>query len=126
MVAAGLPDTRGRPRLLTDTEIQRMDNALWWDGWTARSLSWVRLAEYCDVLHDNKLPNSKTIQKAMEARGWVTRKAVRKIHETKETMALRLRFYEYFGHWSLKDWKRVRFSDEKHWGAGPQRTVYVH
>jgi hypothetical protein len=31
-VAAGLPDPRDCPRLLTDAETQRMDNAFWWDG----------------------------------------------------------------------------------------------
>jgi hypothetical protein len=92
MVAAGLPETRGHPRLLTDAEIQRMDNALWWDGWTARSLSWVRLTEYYDVLHDDKLPNGKTIQKAMETRGWVTRKAIKKIYKTRKLWLLDFNF----------------------------------
>jgi hypothetical protein len=74
----------------------------------------VYLAGYCDVYHDDKLPASTTVQQAMEACAWFTRKAARKVHETQETMKLRLEFYDYFGHWSFTDWKRVGFSDEEH------------
>jgi hypothetical protein len=127
-VKAGLPDSRGCPRLLTEAEINRMDAALWDDGWVARCLSWVQLAEYCEISgwEEGRLPHFQTVKKAMEARGWYSRKAARKPHVTAVIKASRMDHYKYFGCWSIEDWKNVRFSDEKHWGAGPQRTVWVH
>jgi hypothetical protein len=123
---SSLPDGRGIPKLLTKEEVDRMDKALWNDGWTARSLPWRKLAEYCEVVRDdNYIPGEKTIREAMKPRGWVSRKAARKAHNTQVTMDERLQHCEFFRYWSVSDWKRLRYSDEKHWGAEPQRTMWV-
>jgi hypothetical protein len=124
-VQASLKDPRGRPRLLTKAEIDCMDKALWEDGWVARCLPWQALAEYCDIQKPS-LPAAKTVKRELELRGWFSRKAARKPHVTEPTRLDRLAHEKIFGAWTIEDWKIVRFSDEKHWGAGPQRTVWVH
>jgi hypothetical protein len=55
----------------------------------------------------------------------MSRKAARKPHNTLPIIEERLRYCEFFRHWSEADFKTLRFSDEKHWGAEPQRTVWV-
>jgi hypothetical protein len=82
-VQAGLDDPRGRPRLLTKAEIDRMDRALWEDGWVARCLPWQALAEYCEIWKTGgALPSVRTVKRALEDRGWFSRKAIRKPYVT--------------------------------------------
>jgi hypothetical protein len=116
---SGQPDGRGLPKLLTIEEIDRMDKALWDDGWTARSLPWRKLAEYCEVGEEDHVPGEKTVREALKPRGWVSRKAARKAYNLEVIMKSRLEYYEFFRCWTESDWKSLRYSDEKHWGAEP-------
>ena len=51
----GLSDGRvSLLKKLTKAENDRIDNALWEDEWTARSLSWRWLAEYCDIEREER------------------------------------------------------------------------
>jgi len=100
-----------------------MDRALKLDGWDTITLPWVELAQYCGI--DTKDLADATIRTLMNARGWYLYKAARKSRNLPEVRRIRMQCHAIFGLWTDEDWKRVRFSDEKHWGAGTQRTPYI-
>ena len=67
----------------------------------------------------------QTIRKAFEDRGYSKYTACQKPWLTKAALEQRRKLYYQFQHWTVKDWRRIRFSDEFHLGQGPKRKLKV-
>jgi hypothetical protein len=112
-----LPETRGRNLKISKAQIKRMDDFIQNQGFEARILTWKQLAEACEI----EGPSERTIQRAMgnymHYSKWVSPSAARnRLHFAIEM----LRKYP-----TPEAWRRVRFSDEVHFGLGPQGKLRV-
>ena len=119
-----LSETRGRNPKISKAQIKRMDDFIQNQGFEARILTWKQLAEACEI----EGPSERTIQRAMGnsmhyskciacQKAWVSPSAARnRLHFAIEM----LRKYP-----TPEAWRRVRFSDEVHFGLGPQGKLRV-
>ena len=115
-------ETRGRKQLISSVKIREMERILEEEGIEARSLTWQQLGY--EVGLDC---SGRTVQRAMETmdyhkcvsckKGWVNLKTAAKRVEWSEFMLTRYP--------NSEDWNRVRFSDEVHFGWGPQSKLRI-
>jgi hypothetical protein len=115
-------ETRGRPKLITDQDLSRMEAILESCDVQGRSMTWETLGYEAglDVSVD-------TIRRAMGTlnyhkciacqKGWVSDKLGQLRKEWAATMLERYP--------TLEHWKRVRFSDEVHFCLGPQGRLMI-
>jgi hypothetical protein len=117
-------DPRGRPPILTRDDLRQMEDYLEHADVKQRAVTWQNLARQAGVRTD---VSWRTIQRAMGAldyhkciacdKGWVSQdvRRGRRIW-SQEQKALRPK---------EQDWFDVRFSDEVHFGLGPQRKLRI-
>jgi len=114
---SALKEARGRPPKLSQTDILAADRLLQDLGWDAYILTWDQLAEELDLdvagetlrHHLGTMDWSKCIACT---KGWVSQRHA----ETRKSWAsVILDRYP-----AKENWRRVRFSDEVHWGVGPE------
>jgi hypothetical protein len=115
-------ERRGRPLKLSPKDIHRVDRFLQDIGWEARALSWDQLAEELSL--DVCGETLKTAMGSMDyhkciacTKGWVSKKAANRRKEYSAVMKERYPDKE--------DWRNVRFSDEVHWGVGPEGKTRI-
>jgi transposase len=117
-----LEESRGRKSLISKDKLKEMEYILETEGIAARAMTWQQLG-----LEVGLDVSGRTIQRALGSleyskciacqRGWVNAKtAVRRLEWAK----FMLNRYP-----SAEDWKRVRFSDEVHFGYGPQGKLRI-
>lgn len=116
------PETRGRKSIVTREQIETMEHLLETEGLEARGLTWEQLG-----LEAGCEASGKTIQRVMGSmdyrkcvacrKGWVNRRTAEKREDFARIMLERYP--------SPHDWKTVRFSDEVHFGWGPQGRLLI-
>jgi hypothetical protein len=122
--APGVKEKRGRPSLLTNSQIIEMDRIIKEVGFEARKLSWQELAWEAGV----EGVSTRTISRAMGEtmsyhkciacqKAWVNDSTARARKSWAES-ALSLRP-------NPENWRGIRFSDEVHWAIGPEGSIYV-
>ena len=115
-------ETRGRKSLITPKQIREMERILETEGIEGRGLTWSQLG------YEIGLDCSgQTIQRAMGTmdyhkclscrRGWVNNKTA--AHRVEWAQVMLNRYPE------SEDWHKVRFSDEVHYGWGPQGKLRI-
>lgn len=115
-------ETRGQPRKLSKKQIDRMDEILQTWGLEGRSLTWNQLGAAAET----SSVSWRTIQRAMHERNYRKCLARTKTYVPKDLMIARKDWaWNKRNTYSLNDWKRVRFSDEVHFGRGPQRRLRI-
>ena len=132
-------ETRGAPETVTPSHIKRCEDILREADVEERSMTWETLAQEAEIYHPElnkdgkknkwagKLVSGRTLQKVMGRldyykcvacqKGWVSKDlAKRRLAFAKEMLR------KYPEPWQ---WKRVRFSDEVHFGLGPQGKLMI-
>ena len=115
-------ETRGRKSLVTSKDIREMERVLESEGFEVKALTWEQLGYEVGLE-----VSGKTIKRHMETtdyhkciacrKGWVSpRTATRRV----EYAAVMLERYPTKQHW-----EPVRFSDEVHFGYGPQGKLRI-
>ena len=115
-------EARGAKSKITLKDIRQMERILEEDGFCARALIWEQLG-----YEANLDVSGKTIRRAMGTmeyhkylacrKGWVNEKGKKRRKEYAEYW---LPLYE-----QPEDWDPIRFSDECHYGFGPQGTLRI-
>lgn len=115
-------ETRGRPSKITPKDIREMEKILEEEGIEARALTWDQLAYEIGLEC-----SGKTVRRVMQTmeyhkciackKGWVNEKTRKKRLEWASNMLSKYPKPE--------DWDRVRFSDEVHFGWGPQAKLRI-
>ena len=115
-------ETRGRHSLVTPAKIREMERVLETEGMEARSLTWEQLGFEVGLE-----VSGRTIERAMGTmdyhkciaclRGWVNPRTAQ--HRV-EWATIMLERYP-----NPTDWEIVRFSDEVHFGWGPQHKLRI-
>ena len=115
-------ESRGHHHKLSDESIDRMDKILQTWGLEGRAMTWTQLA----VAAEAPSVLWRTIQRAMNKRNYHKYLACIKTYVPENLMNTRRAWaWEKRHTYSLNDWKKVRFSDEVHFGRGPQRKLCI-
>ena len=113
----------GHNRALSKEEIDLMDNALENKGYWARTLPWLDLAKYYAGVEGVSV---RVLREAMNLRGWITYRPASKVQNFPYIKEIRLRaFNEVYQFWRDENFKRLRYSDEKHFNDIKPRTLYI-
>ncbi len=119
-----LPETRGRKSKITKRDIQKMDHFLQTQGFEGRILTWLQLAAECGIEGVSEQTIQRTLSNSLHyskciacSKSWVSPSAARN----------RLRFaIEMLRKYPTPEaWRRVRFSNEVHFGLGLQGKLRV-
>ena len=115
-------ERRGRPSKLTAEDIHHVEQLLQEHGWTARSLTWDQLA-----IEAGLEVSGLTLRRAMGTmdyhkcvawrKGWVNEQLARYRVDFAKIMLERYP--------TPDSWRRVRFSDEVHFGWGPTGAARI-
>ena len=115
-------DAQGRPKLISDDKLEEMEQILETEGIAGRALTWEQLGFEVGLE-----VSGRTIQQALGTmdyhkciacdKGWVSPKVAKKRLEWAQEM--------YAKYLTLEHWKHVRFSDEVHFGYGPQQKLRI-
>jgi hypothetical protein len=119
-----IPETRERKAKLGGADIKRMDHFIPNNGFDARVLTWGQLAEACQI----EKVSERTIRRVLGdslhyskclacCNQWVSPSAAQNRLRYATEM---LRKYP-----TPESWRRVRFSDEVHFGLGPQGKLRI-
>lgn len=119
-------ETRGRPKALSDDDLAVLEKFIESEGFDARTTPWEAMPAAAGLDLDPP-PSRKTIQRALKTRdfrfcvacqkSWISSKLGDVREEYCRTMLERYPLKE--------DWHHVRFTDETHFGYGPQGKIYV-
>ncbi|KAH8645497.1 hypothetical protein BX600DRAFT_519508 [Xylariales sp. PMI_506] len=112
-------ENRGRKRILSEEDIQKIENFLYYGGCEGRRLPWEALPGAAGVDYQG---TSRTTQKTIQhkdwrkctecAKGWISADhAQRRVEAAKEAQLHRPR---------PEDWENIRFSDETHFSFGQE------
>jgi hypothetical protein len=118
------PERRGRPALITNQQIKEMDRIIREDGFEARKLSWLELGFEAGI----EGTQARAIARAMgDTMGYSKCIACQKQWVNKSIALHRKEWSKVTleRHPKPEDWHNVRFSDEVHWGFGPQGSIYI-
>jgi hypothetical protein len=117
-------ETRGRKRKITPQQIKAMEDLIQTIGWEVRQLNWLQLGEQVGIdgissrtiarIMGNEFHYSKCIACT---KSYVSLSAARNRLQFAITMLSRYPHPE--------DWRRVRFSDEVHFGLGHKGKVWI-
>ena len=117
-------EKRGRKLLLSSEDVQAMEKLIWDHGYEARTLTWTSLLHAAGI---EKTCHTRTVQRAMGTldyrkciacpKRWVSQASAQKRVEYAQIMRKRYPKPE--------DWRHVRFSNEIHFGFGPQGKVRI-
>ena len=115
-------DPRGRKLLISKEDFEKMEDWLIEGGFNHRVCSWVEL--FNEVFPDRQL-DERTIRRAFYKRGYYKCIACQKPSLTEKSLLERQQYLTERRFWTLRQWRRVRFSDKCHFGIGPQRKLRV-
>ena len=115
-------EVRGRHKIVTPKLIREMERLLEEEGMEARALTWEQLG--FEVGLDC---SGKTIQRIMGTMDYHKCIACRKGWVNEKTRKLRMKWSDAMlsRYPNAEDWKQVRFSDEVHFGWGPQGKLRI-
>ncbi|KAI9883088.1 MAG: hypothetical protein M1823_005142 [Watsoniomyces obsoletus] len=116
------PETRGPKSIITSSQIKEIEHILETEGVNARALTWEQLGFEAGVE-----ASGKTIKRALGSlnyhkciactKGWVSPQTAE--HRVKYAKLMLERYP------TKEDWKHVRFSDDVHFGWGPQGKLRI-
>jgi len=117
-------ETRGRKKIFSDEDVDKMEKVIWDHGIEGRMLSYQALLMEAGV---DKDVSTRTIQRALGQRDWrrcvaCTRSFVnnklaeKRVEEARKSLECRP---------EPKDWHDVRFSDEFHVSSGASGRVWI-
>lgn len=105
----GKPDARGRKSLLSEKDVDRIDEILQTLGFDGRAITWTQLAAAADA----PSVSWRTIQCALSNRGYTKCMACTKTYVSKPLMDKRKAWAKQKRNaYSIDDWKKVCFLDE--------------
>lgn len=115
-------NARHAPRSISAEKVWEMEKVIEREGWDGHAFTWEQLGQ--EVGLDS---SGQTIRRTMGSmdyycciackKGWCNPKLAERRLEFARTML------EKYPHWH--DWKHVRFSDEVHFGFGPEGKVHI-
>ncbi len=115
-------NNRGKNTKVSAKDIRQMELILQEDGFCSRALTWEQLGYEAglDV-------SGRTIQRRMGTMDYYKCIACRKGWCNERIKTRRLEYAEYWLLWYLepKDWNPIHFSDEYHYGFGPQGKLRI-
>ena len=118
----GLPDLHGQPSKLLETNVDWIDEILQTWSLEACAFIWTQLGTVAEVPE----VGWRTIQRAIDKRGYNKCIACTKTYALKPLKTKHRDWtWEKRNTQTLDDWKKVRFSDEVHFGRGPQRKLQI-
>lgn len=119
-----ISEQRGRRSVLTSQDLETLEKLIWDYGFEARALRWSSLLHAAGI---EKNCHPRTIQRAMGTldyrkciacpKSWVSPKTAQKRVQYAQIMLERYP--------EPKDWYHIRFSDEIHFGFGPQGKIHI-
>lgn len=119
-----IQEQRGRKPVLSSKDLLAMEKLIWDCGFKARTLTWKSLLHAARI---EKTCSTRTIQRAMETldyrkciacpKSWVSQANAQKRVQYAQIM---LEKYP-----QPENWHHIRFSDEIHFGFGPQGRIRV-
>ena len=117
-----LPETRGRKAIVTPQKICGMERIIEEEGFEARALTWAELGYEVGLECSGRIiqiaMGTMDYHKCVACRkGWVNEKTARRRFDWAKVM---LKRYP-----EKSDWHNVRFSDEVHFGWGPQGKLSI-
>jgi hypothetical protein len=115
-------ENRGRKHRFTDEDFQKVEDWLIEGGFEHRICPWVEIVN--EVLPEKQAYNA-TIRAAFGQRGYHKCVTCQKPYLTPQSLRQRQEYLSLRYSWSLNEWRRVRFSDECHFGLGPQRKLKI-
>ena len=117
-----LPETRGRKAIVTPQKNRGMERIIEEEGFEARALTWAQLGYEVGLECSGRIiqiaMGTMDYHKCVACRkGWVNEKTARRRFDWAKVM---LKRYP-----EKSDWHNVRFSDEVHFGWGPQGKLSI-
>jgi hypothetical protein len=112
---------RGREREFPEAELDGIENVPETGGIEYRAADWIQISIEADI--DGV--SERTIRRRMQERGYHYCMACQKILFTWKTFYAQQEFYSSFIQYTIDQWKRIRFSDESHFGLGPKRKLQI-
>jgi hypothetical protein len=119
-------ETRGAKPILTRGDLRRMEDYLENADIRERAVTWQNLAEQCGIQRDPPI-SGRTIQRAMGSLDYHKCIACDKAWVAPDVRADRRSFAreQLTERPTVHEWKNVRWSDEVHFGLGPQRKLRI-
>jgi hypothetical protein len=115
-------EQRGRKPKITDDDFTIIEDWLLEGGFEHRVCTWL---EIWTELFPKRSVHENTICTAFQDRGYHKCVACQKPFLTPQSIAQRREFLTLRRSWNLRQWRKVRFSDECHFGRGPQRKLSI-
>jgi hypothetical protein len=113
---------RGRKAKISDSDFEIIEDWVLEGGFDSRVCTWVEI--WTEVFPE-RIVCEATIRRAFHARGYHKCIACQKPYLTARSIAQRREFLALRRSWTLNQWRRVRFSDECHFGRGPRRKLHI-
>lgn len=116
-------DNRGRKKIITSQQLRKMHYLLQNEGFDIRSMTWEQLGAQVGI----EGVHIQTIRTAMGSMDYHKCIACQKGWVSAPTAANRVRYAQEMLHKypNKEDWHHVRFSDEVHFGWGPQGKLRI-
>jgi hypothetical protein len=120
-------ESRGRKPIFGETEWEILEDFINSEGFEGRVCGYEEIVtEVLPYLYKEH-PNLhlQTIRTAFEDRGYHKCVACQKPWLSKESLTERRQYLKLRKDWTKEQWRKVRFSDEVHFGQGPRRKLKV-
>lgn len=117
-------ETRGRKKAISSDIIQQMQEIIENEGIQARAMTWHQLTVRVGLIGCNHV-HFDTVRRTMQDLEYHKCLACTRSWLAPNLRMKRRTFANMRLGWKLEDWQRVRFSDEVHFGRGPQRQLMI-
>ena len=117
-------ETRGRKKKLSQNDLKRLEQFLESNGFDGRTITWDSLPAAAGL--DVEV-SGETVRRALKTIGFRRCIACQKAWVSKDLADRRKAYAQTMldRYPNKEDWRHVRFSDETHFGWGPQGKIYV-
>lgn len=120
----GTEEKRGKKRAIGWEELKKMEDIVNDGNIRHRTLQWPQLASMAGLIGDKKV-HWHTVRRAMQDMEYHKCIACTKNWLSADIRALRRTWARDFLPYKNDDWKRVRWSDEIHFGLGPEKKLRI-
>lgn len=118
------PEGRGAKLKIQPYHVKRMEDVINSGDINQRKLSWQELATKAGLVGENHV-HFHTVRALMQDLEYHKCIACTKNWLSSHIRAERRTFARKYIHWKLREWKRVRWTDEIHFGFGPERKARI-
>ncbi|KAH0829898.1 hsp7-like protein [Fonsecaea monophora] len=116
-------ENRGRRPLLSNGDFEAIEDWILQGGFYHRVCAGLEVLQ--EVFPDRDQISKRTIQRAFQSRGYYKCIACQKPFLTAKSIKERREYLAIRRHWPRSRWRHIRFSDECHFGRGPQRKLRI-